>query len=323
MRQAGTLTSERDAQRFAAWLVSQRIDAHAEHEGDAWAVWVRDEDHLSQAREALEHFRINPQDARYQGAERSAEAILREEEAKRQQAHRNVVEMRGRWAASGGIGGAAPRRCPLVLALIGVSILVFLVTQQRMTTAERLLLLVDPMPQIHAGVSVEDFDRWANIRRGEAWRLVTPMLLHYGIMHIAFNMLVLFSFGGQVENRRGSAFLAVLVIVLAVASNLGQAVELNLRGDPAGFGGMSGVNYGLFGYLLIKVKYDNRDAYFLSPTTTFILLAWFFLCIAGQFPPLDTILPEALTRVANSAHAVGFFLGMAIAYAPLLVRRTA
>jgi len=99
MRQLGTLPNDREARRFAAWLVSQRIEAHAEEESGGWVIWVRDEDQLPRAREALAHFREHPQDPRYQNAEQVAEARLREEEAKRRQALSNVVQMRGRWSA--------------------------------------------------------------------------------------------------------------------------------------------------------------------------------------------------------------------------------
>ena len=107
MRQLGTLPNQTDAERLAAWLVTQRIDAHAEATGDEWAVWVRDEDHLPQAREALVHFQANPKDPRYRGAESEAERLRREEERERKKALGNIVEMRGRW--SSGIGGAARR----------------------------------------------------------------------------------------------------------------------------------------------------------------------------------------------------------------------
>jgi GlpG protein len=321
MRQLGILKTEREAQRFAAWLVTQRIDAHAEQEDGGWAVWVRDEDHLPKAREALGHFEAHPNDPKYQNAVRSAEALVREEEQKRRQAQGNVVEMRGRWKSPGGLRGAS-RRCPLVLALIGVSVLVAIATlsESGPTEVERLLLFVDPAAGIQGA---HGFDYWASIKNGEVWRLITPIFLHGGMMHLAMNMLVLFSFGGQIEDRRGSRFLAVLVLILAIISNVAQAAEMDLRGNPVPFGGMSGVGYGLFGYLLVKVRFDNRHGFFLAPGTTFILLLWFFLCIGGEFPPLNTMLPESMTRIANSAHAAGFFVGMAIAYAPLVARKPA
>src|SRR5436190_9944177 len=126
MRQLGTLESESAARKFAAWLLAQRNEAHAEQESSGWVVWVRDEDQLAKGREEFEHFREHPDDPKYQGAEKSAEAVLREAAARRQQAQVNVVEMRGRWGAPGMPG--ARRRAPVVMVLIGISALVVLLT---------------------------------------------------------------------------------------------------------------------------------------------------------------------------------------------------
>src|SRR6476660_6033042 len=109
MRQVGSLPSEREARRFAVWLVAQRIDAHAEQEGASWVVWVRDEDQLPKARQALGEFLKNPDDARYQDAEKTAESLRRDDEARRRQAQGNVVEMRGRWGNAPGLPGARRR----------------------------------------------------------------------------------------------------------------------------------------------------------------------------------------------------------------------
>ena len=330
MRQAGILNNERDAQRFAAWLVSQRIEAHAEQEGSGWAVWVRDEDQTTKAREALAHFQVNPQDPKYRDAERSAEQVLRQQEEERKKARGNVVEMRGRW----GTGGAIVRRCPLVLAIIGVCILVYLTTSNYLQRgpvagadadaggAELYynLLFTDP----RVGLTSSGIDVWASIRRFQLWRLVTPIFIHFSMSHLVFNMFWLFSLGGQIENRRGSRYMAVLILILAVAANLGQALEASLsQGSGFLFGGMSGVGYGVFGYLLVKVKFDNRDGYFLSQLTIILGLAWFVLCLARSFPEMESTLGSFIPPIANSAHTVGFFTGMVLAYAPLFVRRPA
>lgn len=329
MRQAGILTNERDAQRIAAWLVSQRIEAHAEQEGSGWAVWVRDEDQIPKAREALQHFQANPQDPKYRDAERSAEQVIRQQEEERKKARGNVVEMRGRW----GTGGAIVRRCPLVLAIIGVCILVYLGTQHYLNSESSPaaadasgaglyfnLLFTDPRVAFTGGT----FDAWASIRRFQVWRLVSPIFIHYSMSHLVFNMMLLFVLGGQIENRRGSRYMALLILVLAIAANLGQALEASLSGgDGFKFGGMSGVGYGIFGYLLVKVKFDNRDGYFLSQLTIILGLAWFVLCLARSFPEMEPTLGSFIPPIANSAHTVGFFTGMALAYAPLFVRRPA
>jgi GlpG protein len=335
MRQLGTLKTESDARRLAAWLVTERIDAHAEEDGSAWAVWVRDEDHLDEARQAFAHFQANPDDPRYDGVERKAERVLRDEQELRKKQLGNVVQMRGKWSSGPAGGVGTPQRCPLVLALIGISVLVALLT------------LFDKDPpgrnengQLSSGEQVRDalrfvsfeqllkargptIDVWTSIRQGQIWRLVTPIFIHFDIMHLVFNMFWLFSLGGQIENRKGSWYMLVLVLQMAILSNVAQAYEASLfDGSGINFGGMSGVGYGVFGFLLIKVRFDNRDGYYLNPGTVLIGVAWFLLCLARGFTgdngPFNFMPP-----VANTAHTVGLLVGMAVAYAPLVFPRRA
>jgi len=325
MRQIGTLPTERSAQQFAAWLVAQQMPAHAEAENGAWVVWIRDEDHLPSAREALAQFQANPADPKYQAAERSIHQLAKEEEAKRRQAQKNVVEMRGRWGnAAPGMPGAS-RRAPLVFAMIAVSVLVALFTwndtievQNKALPGElyRGLVFVDPVVKVGA-----HFNNFQDIARGQLWRLVTPIFIHYGLAHLVLNMLWLHSFGAPIEDRRGSLFMLLLVLALAISSNVGQALEINLRSGAALFGGMSGVGYGLFGYMAVKAKFDPREPYFLAPGTTFIAMLWFLLCILRDIPPFSNLLAGMIPPIANTAHAVGLLLGAAIAYAPILIRK--
>ena len=97
MRQIGSLSNENQAHLFADFLVTQGIVAHAEEEEGKWVIWVRDEDHLQDATERLEHYTENPADQRYHGVRGQAEEIRRDQEKRRQQARRNLIEMRGRW----------------------------------------------------------------------------------------------------------------------------------------------------------------------------------------------------------------------------------
>ena len=61
MRQIGSLPQERDAQRFAAYLVTLGIDSHAEQDSDEWAIWVRDENRIDEAREEFESISRRPE----------------------------------------------------------------------------------------------------------------------------------------------------------------------------------------------------------------------------------------------------------------------
>jgi GlpG protein len=181
----------------------------------------------------------------------------------------------------------------------------------------RQLVFVDPVLD-PAAVS---FSNWKDIARGEVWRLVTPIFIHYSLAHLVLNMIWLHSFGAPIEDRRGTLFMLLLVLALAISSNVGQAIEVSLHSRGALFGGMSGVGYGLFGYMAIKAKFDSREPYFISPGTTVIALLWFVLCILRDIPPFSNLLAGTIPQIANTAHAVGLVIGAAIAYAPLLIRR--
>src|SRR5690606_38254342 len=79
----------------------------------------------------------------------------------------------------------------------------------------------------------------------EIWRLWTPMFLQFDILHIAFDALFLWVFGARMERAMGRVQFLFFVLVVGLGANLGQLVW---EGNPL-FGGMSGVNYGLIGYI--------------------------------------------------------------------------
>lgn len=321
MRQIGIVANQRDAQRFAAWLAAQKIDALTEQDGNGWAIWVRDEDHVPAARQALSEFLTDPTAEKYQQVARSRPAS---EAAEATRPAPRVVQMRERWQP--GRGGEA-RRSPVVLLLILATVLTVIMTyddtfaghpRNRLpSSAFRNLLFFDPVAALTAPGTV---DPWINLRQGEVWRLVTPIFLHFGWLHLILNMLWLHSFGGPLEDRRGSLFFLMLVLVVAVVSNTAQALEIMLRG-PAVFGGMSGVDYGLLGYVVVKSRWDPQERYFLAPGTTFMALLWLVLCILRDIPPFSDLLASAIPSIANSAHVAGLLTGAAIAFFPLCFRR--
>src|SRR5690606_24136644 len=99
------------------------------------------------------------------------------------------------------------------------------------------------------------------IRRGEVWRLFTPMFIHFGFLHILFNMLWLRDLGSMIEHRESGLRLLILVLVVSSFSNLAQYTIAipgfpSLSGGAPNFGGMSGVVYGLLGYVWIRGKFD-------------------------------------------------------------------
>ncbi|MCR5085457.1 MAG: rhomboid family intramembrane serine protease [Succinivibrionaceae bacterium] len=79
----------------------------------------------------------------------------------------------------------------------------------------------------------------------DAYRLVTPCLLHFGLLHIAFNLVMWEALGRPLERAVGALRVLLLALCVGIASNL-----LQIHFVPAGtFGGLSGVVYGVIGYL--------------------------------------------------------------------------
>lgn len=132
------------------------------------------------------------------------------------------------------------------------------------------------------------------ILRGQIWRLLTPIFLHFGIMHLVFNLLWLKDLGTAIERVSGTRSLFGLVLVSGVLSNLGQFAFAGPY-----FGGMSGVVYALLGYVWMKSHFAPASGYFLPKQTVIIMIGWFFLCMTGK-----------LGHVANYAHGFGLGVGM-------------
>ena len=132
------------------------------------------------------------------------------------------------------------------------------------------------------------------VRRGEIWRLVSPIFMHFHPLHLAFNMLWLWDLGRAIELRLSTRRLALLVAVTGVLSNLGQFYF-----DGPRFGGMSGVVYGLLGYIWIQGHLNPAAGLFLHKQIAIMIMVWYVLCWTGLVGP-----------VANMAHTVGLLAGL-------------
>lgn len=66
------------------------------------------------------------------------------------------------------------------------------------------------------------YDYW-KISDGEVWRLLTAIFLHdtRGLLHLVFNMLMLYWFGRTLEERYGSREFILFYIIAGTAANLG------------------------------------------------------------------------------------------------------
>lgn len=137
---------------------------------------------------------------------------------------------------------------------------------------------------------------------GEYWRLVTPVFLHFGLLHCVFNMLWTWELGRRLEAARGSLSFLALLLLAGGGGNIAQF----LADRGAIFGGMSGVIYGLLGYLWAWSRLTGDPRTSLPPGLLGFMLGWLLICMSGVVEALG------FGAIANAAHAVGLLVGLAL-----------
>ncbi|MEE9254253.1 MAG: rhomboid family intramembrane serine protease [Pseudomonadales bacterium] len=152
---------------------------------------------------------------------------------------------------------------------------------------------------------VDEYLRWpdfgATMLSGQIWRLWTPALLHFGALHLIFNMLVLWLLAPRIEIATRGRRLITVVMIIAPVSNCAQYF---FSSWPL-FGGMSGVVYGLLGYLLVAQRYLPHPMLRVPPSITGMLLVSLVLFSLGVLELFDI-------RVANAAHWSGLGSGLGL-----------
>lgn len=136
----------------------------------------------------------------------------------------------------------------------------------------------------------------------QPWRLLTSTLLHVNFIHLLFNGLWMFRFGMLLEGRLGGLRFGGLFVVLAVGSG---AAEQALAGGGVG---LSGVVYGLFGFLWAARRAGQRYAMdVVDQRITTLFVGWFVFCIVATY--------TGMLAIANVAHGMGAVLGFLIGLA--------
>jgi GlpG protein len=223
-----------------------------------------------------------------------------------------VQQAYGDWQAGRLTLTAAPRsrrrpglllwcaRFPGVLLLVVTAVILFPFAQPlshgELTQVASWLTFVDlrtPMAQVPDVVDV--------ITDGEVWRWFLPVFLHFGALHLLFNATVVIYLGSRVEACYGWQGLLLVVGVLGIASNIGQYA---MNPNPL-FGGLSGVGYGLLGFVLLLQRMRTDVAEWQVPPafsgSMLFFLVLFTTGITEQFSDL---------RIANTAHWVGLVMGL-------------
>ena len=136
------------------------------------------------------------------------------------------------------------------------------------------------------------------ISQGQLWRLVTSILPHLNLLHLAFDIYWFWVFGTLIEEKLGHIKILALILLLAITSGAADFALMD------GGVGLSGVGYGFFGLLWVLSKTDARFPNAVDKKTIELFVFWFFLCIITTY--------TGAMDVANLAHGAGCVLGLLI-----------
>lgn len=138
-----------------------------------------------------------------------------------------------------------------------------------------------------------------SLQQGQVWRLVTPMFIHFGILHLAMNGLWFWELGRRIELRQGRWQLLGLTLLFSAVSNVIQY----LFSGPSLFGGLSGVLYGLLGHIWLFQWLAPTPVYRMPKGVLVMMLVWLLLCLSGLVSLLG------FGQIANGAHVGGLLVG--------------
>ncbi|NIE73753.1 rhomboid family intramembrane serine protease [Pantoea sp. Tr-811] len=137
------------------------------------------------------------------------------------------------------------------------------------------------------------------LAEGQWWRLVSPMLLHFGVLHLAMNGMWYWELGKRIELRQGPWLLLGLTLLFSLVSNLAQ----HFTSGPSLFGGLSGVLYGLLGHVWLYQWLAPNPHFNLPRGVLVMMLIWLVVCLTGVVGQLG------FGQIANAAHVGGLLIG--------------
>ncbi|MGH7143569.1 MAG: rhomboid family intramembrane serine protease [Planctomycetota bacterium] len=186
----------------------------------------------------------------------------------------------------------------MTLLLINVAVFIFAIIKNHAmtglwdTTAPAVMDQLALMPQV------------AN---GEWWRLVSCAFMHFGIIHIGFNMLFLYQFGPIAETFLGSRrFLTIYLIAMLTSSLCSMTWHYGLMHIPAEAAGASGALMGMYlgtlGFVLAQRKVLAKS--FVRGMVRNVAINSAILLVMGLFAGFD-----------NAGHFGGSVGGFIVGYA--------
>ncbi|WP_261903297.1 rhomboid family intramembrane serine protease GlpG [Vibrio fortis] len=260
------LNNARVAQAFIDYMASRHISIQMSPEGEGRvALWLIDAQHQVETEAELNRFLSEPNHKRYQAASWDVA------ETRKNQFHYHTPSFLSMLKSKAG---------PVTLSIMLLCVVIFIL--QQLGFNQQIFQMLH-FPAL-------DGQQW------QLWRWLSHAVLHFSVMHIAFNILWWWQLGGDIEKKLGGL---KLLQIFAISSALSGAGQYWVEG--ANFGGLSGVVYALVGYLWVVSTKAPQMGLTIPRQIVGFMLVWLVL---GYMQPFMAI--------ANTAHLAGLIAGVGI-----------
>ncbi len=179
---------------------------------------------------------------------------------------------------------------PVNVCLIIINIVVFLYLEMQGSTSD-VFFMVD-----HGAMFpplLEDVKQY--------YRLFTCMFLHFGLQHLASNMIALFFIGDNVERSLGKVKYLILYLLSGIGASSFSLMFAYIGGNDVVSAGASGAVFGVVGALLWMVIRNHGR---LEEMTTLKVLIMIAYCLLSGFTSQG---------IDNAAHVGGLITGVLLA----------
>jgi GlpG protein len=280
MIRAASLAIELNLLRFSRFIQSQGIPHRISEESGEQVIWVEDQVQAEFVQELLENWSFD-----------EAECGDRESQA-------YSLKYKGK-ILSNSLSVFA--QSPVSISLIVLCILVAVVSSLG-SQPQRVAYLFFPLLST-AGLA----DLLMSIASvGDLFRSFTPMLLHFGELHLVFNMVWLWYFGRQLEGTHPRWLFVCLILGCSFVGNVTQYLYSGYNN----FGGMSGVIYGLVGYAWLIHNF--------MPRSNLLITSNVFVVFVIALIVMELV---ASSWIASAAHVGGLISGLVFGVMVVMVYR--
>lgn len=197
----------------------------------------------------------------------------------------------------------AVRATPVTSAILAANILIYLL--MAIVTGgslwQSLIYMNDIGTLVAFGAKTNEL-----LRQGEWFRLVTPIFLHGGLLHLASNSYAIYAIGPLVEKLYGSSRYLLLYLLAGIGGVIGSYIGGLGRSQTIPGVGASGAIFGLFGALLVfgyKYRAELPPRFRQSIKSGILPVIVINLFIGFSIPFID-----------NAAHIGGLVSGAVLAW---------